>query len=783
MRQLFSPAKLPLGAVVAISLGSTILVLLFWRYWVGNEVTFSSFATATFIGLANGSLYAMYATGLVVVYKTTGIFNFAQGAIGVFNAFLFWELHVNRGWHSLLTLGLIVLALAPLQGVLLDAAIMRRLRQTLPIMQLVATVALMVLILAITGKIWEQDKIRRVDFFFGKDARVESIFGYDLPLNLSYHRLITIAVAIALALFLSYFLYRTRLGTAMRAVVDNRSLASLNGIQPNLISSMAWALGSSLAALGGILIAPEIALDPTNLNILIVTAFAAATFGALNNLPLTIIGSLLIGLLEQHTRTWLDFGNDFRFVPKAVAPALLFLVVIALPKAQLSVGRVVSNLKPKERLTRPAEAAIGVTLLFVAVLALSKGWLPGWLTFGWDPGEWGSAPLNSAMVAMSFAVIGLSIVPLTGWAGQINFAPLAFAGFGAFLYLKFAGAGQETTNGWWIFLVALVCAPMGALIAIPFSRLQGLYLALGSLAFAQGMSLLFFPHSAILPTNIGSGHFGDIRFNFGLFEITFDTRQTFLLLVVGTFGAIVLGLVVLRRSRYGRRWVAMNDSQAASATVGIGVNRTKVIVYALSAAIAGVGGVLWGTASVTIDGVRGFDIINGLNIVLLVVAAGVSIPMAGIFLVFIPVFENLSHRLEDVSHMGWLVWFMQEISVPLGPGFLALGMAFNPRGAIYEMGRGFAPMLPWRQDAREEKAREKAHKAELKQAAKEKAHGTAVEFGELGASRPFAGDAVTSLDRVLQITDQVTPESGYAQEQDVAGETISAAERPTGAAP
>ncbi len=732
--------KIPLGAPAVGVVGTATFVLVIWRYWAGNDVTAASFATATFIGLAVGSLYAMYATGLVVVYKTTGIFNFAQGAIGVFNAFLFWELHVNRGLHSLLALGLVVLVAAPLEGVFLDAAIMRRLRNTLPVMQLVATVALMVLILAITGKIWHQDSIRQVDFFFGTGG-VESIFGWNLGFKLLYHRLITIGTAIGLAGVLSVFLYRTRVGCAMRAVVDNRDLAALNGVRPNIISSVAWALGSCLAALGGILIAPEIQLDPANLNILVITAFAAATFGALRNLPLTVMGALLIGLLSQHISTWLKFGSDFRFAPEAVAPVMLFIVVLALPKSQLSQGRVASRLKPRERLTHPLEAVVGVAALILFVLVLSQGWLNFWV---WDPGAWGNVPLNSALVAMGLALIGLSLVPLTGWAGQINFAPLAFAGFGAFLYLKFAGIGQETTNGHWIFLVALVCAPMGALVAIPASRLRGLYLALGSLAFAHGMSLLFFPHSAIIPAAVGGAHFGDIR----LFGKTFDTRESFLMLMFFVFGVVVVGLVVLRRSRWGRRWVAVSDSPAASATVGVNVNLTKVVVYAVSAAIAGVGGVFWATASATLDGVRSFDIIAGLNIVLLVVAAGVSIPLAGIFLVFIPVFENLAFRLDELGSVGWLVWFMREISVPLGPGLLALGMAFNPRGAIYEMGRGFAPMLPWRRDAREEMAQERAAKAD-------------VEFGELGLARGFASSEIIDLDKRLRITDYVVPPGGY----------------------
>ena len=728
------PSALRNPVVLMTIVGVAIVVVMFWRYWAGYDVTAATLLNATFIGIAVGALYAMYATGLVVVYTTTGIFNFAQGAIGVFCAFLFWELHVNRGWHTLLALFFVVLVFAPALGILLDVVLMRRLRTAPLVVQLMATVALMVLLLSLTGEIWEQDTIRRVDFFFGLQSSIE-IFN----VNILWHRLITIFTAIGLAIGLSFLLFRSRLGVAMRGVVDNRELAALNGVRPGLVSSSAWAIGSSLAALGGILIAPEVELDPTNLNIIIITAFAAATFGAIRSLPLTIVGALIIGLLRQHTITWLNFGSDFRFVSEAVAPVLLFIVVLALPRAQLTVGRLTTNLKQRERLTSPKEAIFGLAVLIFLALVFSKGWL----NFGiWDPGEWGSAPLNSMNVAMGLAIMGLSLVPLTGWAGQINFAPLAFGGFGAFLYLKLAGIGG-TNSGYWILLVAVLAAPLGALVAIPASRLRGLYLALASMAFAQAMAMLFFPHSAIIPSTAVGVQFGPIR----LFGITFSERESYFMLLVSVFAVIVFALVLLRRSRYGRRWVALNDSQAASATVGVSVNLTKVIVYAISASIAAVGGAFWATSNGSLEGVRSFDVINGLEIVLLMAAAGVSIPLAGIFLIFRPVFEGLTERLYDLGNVDWLAQFF-DVLTTFGPGLLALGMVINQRGAVYEMGRGFSPILPWRKDAREEISREWAQKRDT-------------EFGELGIASPFTANEIITLDRRLGITDQVTPPGGY----------------------
>ncbi|WP_420436826.1 ABC transporter permease [Candidatus Poriferisocius sp.] len=723
---------LRLSVVIAASLGTVAAVIISILTWKGAPVTSETFLVTTYIGLFLGALWAMYATGLVVVYTTTGVFNFAQGAIGVFAAFLYWELHVNRGWHSILALFVVVGLFAPALGVVLDIVIMRRLRTASLVVQLMVTVAIMVLLLSVVGDIWEADTPRRVPYLFGINN------GIDLgPAQLPWHRLIVFVVAIAIAVSMRFLLRRTRIGTAMRAVVDNRELAALNGARPNVVSSTSWALGSMMGALGGILIAPELGLDPATLNNVVIIAFAAAAFGALKNLPMAVIGAMLIGLLRAHTGAWLDFGPDFRFAHLSIAPLLLLFVVIALPQARLEVGRLAHHLRRHERYTNWWEGLLGCGVVILLAAAFSGGWLD---FGGWDPGAWGSRELNSANEAMALALIGLSLVPLIGWAGQINFAPLAFAGFGAFVYLKLAG---DTGNGYWILVVGLLCAPLGALVALPAARLRGLYLALMTMAFAQAMSLIFFPHPWVMPI-IGTGR----QFpHIDLFGITFDDRRGFFMLMVSVFAIFVYALVLLRRSRYGRRWMAINDSQAAAATLGVPVVWTKVVVYAVSASMAGIAGVFWATVSGNVDSVQGFDLLIGFNIVLLVAAAGVSIPMAGIFLIFIPLFKGFGLRLEDAGNVDFLVTLI-DIMTTYGPGLMVLGMVFNPRGAIFEMGRGFSPILPWRSDARAEIAAENAQKREP-------------EIGELGLERPFTPEEVIAIDRRLEILDDVVPKEGY----------------------
>jgi len=728
--------------LIAIAAGAALVIYVTIENWAGNDVTIDAIVVSTIVGLSIGSLYALSAAGLVVVYTTTGVFNFAHGGIGVFCAFVYWELVENGdglGLPNWLGLSVVVLLVAPVIGVTLDLLIMRRLRTAPLVVQLMVTVGLMVFFLTLTGQIWKADTARSVSFFWEGSGFTIGDF------KVTWHRFAMIIIAVIIAAALRIVLFQTRVGVAMRAVVDNRELTALNGARPNAISSTAWALGASTAALAGILIAPEVEFNPANLNdLMLIVAIAAAAFGQLRSLPLTVVGALLIGLLQAYSRQWLSFSGDWRFTNDAIAPIVLFLVVLALPQSRLAVGRVAHNLRPIERSTRWWEGLVGAVFIVVAAVVLSNGWL----NFGfWNPGAWDQVALNNGIAALTLALIGISLVPLTGWAGQVNFAPLAFAGFGAFIFLEL---GAESGNALWIPVVGLLCAPLGAVVALFAARLSGIYLALLSLAFALLMGKLFFPHPDVFPPRQG-GQFTDLE----LFGRSFIDRQDYLILLAGVFGFAMLMLVILRRSRFGRRWVAMQDSQAAAATVGVNVIWTKVVVYATSAAIAGMGGVFWAISKTSVDPVRDFDLLVNFEIVLLMAAGGLAFPVTGLFLSFRFVVEALADKLDSIGNFGFLVWLLGDFLAKFGPGLLAIGMVVNQRGAIYEMGKGFAPILPWRQDARDEARRER----EAKQLP---------EVGELGLTEPFEPEDVADIDRRLDIVDEVTPSGGYHPSTDTA---------------
>ena len=202
-----------------------------WAAWAGAPVTVTSITDLLIFALPLAGIYAMSATGLVVVYTTTGIFNFAQGAIGMFLAYVDWELAVNHGVPQLIAVPVTVLIVAPLIGIGLDRAVMRHLQGKELVVQLLVTVGLMFAFIGLANMLWDQNLNHTMPTLFGqKGFHVAGVV-------LTYARLLTVVLAVALAVGLRILLFRTRLGVSMRAVVDNRDLASLVGARSSMVSS------------------------------------------------------------------------------------------------------------------------------------------------------------------------------------------------------------------------------------------------------------------------------------------------------------------------------------------------------------------------------------------------------------------------------------------------------------------------------------------------------------------------------------------------------------------
>ena len=653
--------------MLAAALAAVAVVVVSLTAWAGNPVTFSTVSVVVITGLSLGSIYAMAASGVVVTYTTTGVFNFAQGAVGMLMAFVYWELTIHQGMAQLPALLLTVLVVAPVFGAVLEVVIMRRLVGATLVVQLVVTIALMLFFMGLAPAIWQPDQSRRVTFLFGFDA-------FEIgDTRVLWHRALAIIVAGALAVALRFLLYRTRVGVSMRAVVDNRGLAGLHGIRPQRVSMLSWALSSSLAALAGILLAPEVGVTVTALSFLAISAFAPAIFGRLRSVPLTFAGAMVLGLVITYAKNFLDLSGRWFLLPEAIPALFLLIALIALPESRLRFARTGMGGSAVRRATTAPEAALGMGVLLVVVIAVSS--------------IAGQVRLNQLTLAICIATLLLSFVPLTGWAGQVSLAQITFAGIGAWTMWKVAGS---TGNPLGLLVAAAVTLPFGLLMALPAMRLHGLYLALASMAFALvGQHLLFGQ-----PEIFGSANRTLERPE--ILGVDFADQQTFLIGATVLFGLLVVGVVAMRRGRLGRRLIALRDSEAASATLGVNPALTKLTVFGLSAAMAGFAGgllALHRTSASSTD----FEMFGGVALLLLIVVGGVEAPAGALIggVTFV-----MFRLLQD--------WFDTPIlqSVEnLGPGLLALSIAYTPNGAAAEIGRAFAPLLPWRHDARAARAR------------------------------------------------------------------------------
>ncbi|MDQ3945874.1 MAG: ABC transporter permease, partial [Actinomycetota bacterium] len=548
--------------------------------------------TFTILGLTTGAIYAVAASGLVVTYTTSGIFNFAHGAVGMMAAFTYWELRVNRDWPAPVALVVVILVLAPLFGALIERVLMRGLQGVSQATSLVVTVGLMLGLIGLANTIWKPADRQLAEFFGGKRA-------FELSgVVVNWHQITTIAVAALVAVSLRLLLYRTRLGVAMRAQVDDRNLAALTGSRPTRVSMLSWALGSALAAVAGVLLAPLLQLNVLVLTLLVVNAYAAAMVGRLRSLPLTFAGALALGLAESFAVRYLPNEGWMSNIKPAIPTLFLFAVLMLLPEVRLKAGGLVAS-------AGTGNPSFRVSLVGSALLVAGTWFVTG---------LYDQAQLPRLGEALALGIVMLSLVPLTGYAGQVSLCSMTFAGLGAFTIVKLGTDGSPLALLAAFGLAGLV----GVVVALPALRLQGLYLALGTLAFGLFMDSVFFSHSRVF------GSFGTAtvpRMDLPWFDL--QDERTYVVFLSVVFGVLAMIVLALRRGKAGRRLAAMRDSPAASVTLGINVTRLKVGVFFLSAGIAGVGGALFGGLRESAGGTD-FNVLQSLPILLLAVIGGIS---------------------------------------------------------------------------------------------------------------------------------------------------------------
>src|SRR5882757_5787163 len=412
-------------------------------------------------GLTTGSIFALAAVGLVLTYKTSGIFNFAHGAMASASAFLFYFLHVQHGMAWPLAATICVLVGGAVVGFVLEG-VARRL----------ALVPLPIKVLGTVGILLTSQGGLELAYPPGPDREVRQFLPSGTAFHLSgtpveAYRLIIMAVAFAAVVALTAFLRWSRTGLAMRAVVDDPVLLDVAGTSPVRVRRYAWIVGASTAAASGVLLVPLLPLDATNMTLLVVTAFGAAAIGAFTNLPITYLGGLAIGVAQALLQKYFISSTGLTGGLSASLPFLvLFVLLLAAP-----------------RLRRPSTAPF-------LQRTRASSWRPPWTVqvFGVfcllavlaAVPQFGELHIADWTRFLAYTILFLSLGLLVRMSGQVSLAHVSFMAIGA------AAFSHLAVDRHWPWLAAvivagLIAAPIGALLAIRGMRFPGLYLALATL--------------------------------------------------------------------------------------------------------------------------------------------------------------------------------------------------------------------------------------------------------------------------------------------------------------
>jgi ABC-type branched-subunit amino acid transport system ATPase component/branched-subunit amino acid ABC-type transport system permease component len=523
-------------------------------------------------GLTAGAIYSLAGVGLVLTYRVSGIFNFAYGALATLGAYGFYTLHVERGVPWVAAALVIVVVVGPAVGIVLELLSRAVARAQLAV-DITATVGVLLAIQGVIVLVYGQSRTRFVpDFLPAGHVRVGGT-------NIQFAELITFAVAVVAAASLYTMMRWTRIGLAMRGVVDDPDLLSLGGRNPVAVRRWAWIIGSAFAMASGVLFAPVLPLDPALLTLLVVNAFGAAALGRFTSLPWTFVGGLVIGIGASIATKYFTSGV-LAGIPASLPFIVLFVVLLTLPGSDaLGRRRKTPPTSPRRTPLRRHIMAGGVVLAGLAIVPTFAG-----------------TRLTDWTVMLGMVMLLLSLGLLVKDAGLVSLGHVAFAAIGA---VSFSHLTSDSGLPWLLALVvtAAIAVPIGALLALPAVRLPGLYLAIATFGFAYLMRYMFY--TADFMFGSAGGGLVAPRPELGPIDLRGDTAFYFVVLAAAT-GTSLLVVAVLR-TRLGRLLHGGAESAAALLTSGASIAVSRLITFCLSAVIATLAGAFIAMAQRTVS--------------------------------------------------------------------------------------------------------------------------------------------------------------------------------------
>jgi branched-chain amino acid transport system permease protein len=623
------------------------------------------------VGLVLGSIYALAASGLVITYVSTGVLNFAFGALAYLIARTYYYLHVEQQWSILAAAAMCLLVLAPALGLFLYMAIFRFLRLSSQLIKVVVTIGVSVTIPALAAMIFGNEEIFQAPGLASQPVSVYHVFGTAVTLDQVIAYACVLAIVIVGALILRF----TEAGLSVRAMVDSEAMTSLSGSNPSRIAAGVWVVSTFLAGLAGILAAPVIGLDAGKFTLLIAAAFAAVIAARLRSLPIAVIVAVLMGIAGSLVQYYLPPDSD---VTANIIPSIPFAFVVvslivnlarsgrvneeegvggALDRAitpnggaRLAASTDSENLYPKLNFWFPV-------VLFAGICLLPLIFKPYWL--------------GLLATGITLAIIFISYTLVTGEGGMLWLCQITFAGVGAL------ATGQLATEHGWPVLAAVVgggviAAALGVVIGLLTIRLGNLYVALVTLTFGLLMERLVFNLKDF--SQFGAG-VAVARPDFAISD------RAFTYMALAIFAVIAILIVNLRRSTTGLALNAVRWSENASRTMGLSVIQMKMLVSGLAAFVAGVGGGLYAVAhkqAIPLDFITLVGLVWLAVLVTFGVRSNIAALLAGCVFVLSPAFIQTYLKLSSTWAQLPVLLF----------GLGAVALAQNPEGTVHQWAMG-----------------------------------------------------------------------------------------------
>ena len=642
-------------------------------------------------GLPPGSVYALIALGFVLAYKTSGVFNLAFGAQAYVSAVVYFTARTEWEWGIVPSFVLAVVVLAPLLGVVLEWLIFRHLRTTSAVAKLVVTIGLAVALPAIVDLVLGYEILAGVtpEGVLPDGANVFydpfGVYAY------SRNELMAMFAAVVAALGLGALFRFSAIGLRMRAVVESPRMTELNGIAADRVSAFAWALSSLFAGLAGVLIAPRFnTLAAPAFFDLVVIGVTAAAIGRLTSLPRALLGGLGLGVLIALFNTFLPrWSDDWTWLGPiqdnlagAIPFVVLFGALVFVPSLRRSreAADPLSGVDPPPASSLPA--AQGSRRLLVQRLAGTAALLAvGIVVLSRADDAW----LFLVTQAVIYSIIYLSITVITGLAGQISLCQGAFAAIGAFTVFQLVDR-YDMSVAVAAVIGAVISAAVGALISLPIRRLNGIWVAIATLAFAY-----FFDAVIVRLSWVGGGStFTGTRVPrpvIGPWD--FASNKAYLVLAVVVLVLVSVAVIQIREGTIGRTFRALRGSEVAAQAIGISPARARLTAFAISAFIAGLGGALLAIQQENVNYGANFAPFAALFWLVLVVTLGArtvegAVTAASVFSLFEPV-------ILRGTFLGWILRSPDRIPgiFPISPkwrfvlfGLGTIQFARHPEGVI-----------------------------------------------------------------------------------------------------